>query len=126
MKFSEIKVGDTASLRVRITMREMNLFLDITEDFNSVHSTMDGIVYGMLTASYISALIGNHLPGDGAVWKSQTLKFVSPVHIEDTITVCGEVIGKDSDRREITLYTDIYNQRDEVVLYGTAVVKCTK
>jgi 3-hydroxybutyryl-CoA dehydratase len=126
MKFSEIKVGDTASLRVMITKREMNLFFDITDDFNPIHAGKDGIVYGMLTASYISALIGNHLPGDGAVWKSQTLKFVAPVHIEDTITVMGWVIDRDAERKEITIYTDIYNQRDEVVLYGTAVVKCTR
>ena len=125
MKFSDIKIGLGKEIKIAIGERDMDFFFRITGDRNIIHRGDDGIVYGMLTASFISTLIGNHLPGDGATWKSQTLKFVAPVKVGDTISIKGEVIAKDTDRKEITLYTDIYNQRDEVVLFGTSVIKCT-
>lgn len=126
MKFSEIKVGHRDSCSMSINIQDAEVFTYLTADYNTIHQGEDGIVHGMLVASQISTLIGTKIPGDGAIWKSQTIKFVNPVRVGDTITVKGEVTGRDAERKEITIYTDIYNQRDEVVLYGTAVVKCTR
>lgn len=122
MKYSEIKTGQTAELSHTITQKDVYDFIVITGDDNPVHTKGDCIVHGMLTASFISTLIGTKLPGNGSVWTSQSLNFVRPVKIGDTITVKGEVHGKRDKNKTITLLTDVSNQNDEVVIFGIASV----
>jgi len=77
----------------------------------------------MLGASFISTLIGTKLPGYGALWFSQTLEFLKPVRVGDTITVFAEVISKNDKSNSIELKTDIYNQNKQIVTTGISKIK---
>ena len=107
----------------------------MTGDKNPVHlddayarTTRFGgrIAHGMLTAGLISAVLGTKLPGPGAIYLNQTLKFTAPVRIGDTITATAEVTAYREDKRIVTLKTDCTNQRGELVLTGEAVLLMEK
>lgn len=123
--------GQKASVTRTITAADIETFAALTGDRNPLHldeayaaRTRFGtrVAHGLLTAGFISAVIGMHLPGPGGVYVSQTLKFVRPVRIGDAITASAEVVAYDSDRQRLTLRTTCANQRGETVLEGEAVV----
>ncbi len=76
----------------------------------------------MLTASLISAVIGNDLPGVGTIYLGQDLKFKAPVFIGDTITATVEIVKYREDKRITTLRTIVTKQDSTVVIEGEAVV----
>ena len=76
-----------------------------------------------MVASMISAVLGNDLPGHGSIYLGQTLKFLAPVRIGDTITVTVEVISLREDKHIVTLRTDCTNQEGALVLTGEATIK---
>ncbi len=84
------------------------------------------IVHGMLVLSFLSTFIGMHLPGEGAVWLSQTIDFISPVRIGDTVRIMGSVIDKvDANAlglKILVLKIDITNQTGRKVARGTVKV----
>jgi 3-oxoacyl-[acyl-carrier protein] reductase len=130
--FDKIKIGDKASVKHTITEKDLDRFVDLTGDDNKLHMNADyakttefkhRVVHGMLGASFISTVIGTKIPGDGALWFSQTLEFLRPVRIGDTITVTGEVLSKNENARTIELRTEIQNQHKQVVTTGVAKVK---
>ncbi|MDP9048693.1 MAG: SDR family oxidoreductase [Bacteroidota bacterium] len=132
MKFSEINAGDKAEVIHTITDTDIEKFVDLTGDDNKLHINREfasktdfkvPVVHGMLGASFISTLIGTKLPGDGALWFSQTLEFLRPVRVGDTITVEAIVISKNEKQQAIELKTDIYNQHKQIVTSGIAKVK---
>jgi len=133
--YGDIEVGETASVTKTVTEADLVNFAGIIGDFNPVHlnaeyakTTMFGerIAHGMLTASFISTVIGTCLPGINALYLSQEIKFVKPVRIGDTITAFGEVIEKQDAKQRMTLKTVVTNQRGEVVVDGKAVVMVMK
>jgi len=133
--YSEIEVGETASVTKTVTEADIINYAGIIGDFNPIHvnaeyakTTMFGerIAHGMLTASFISTLIGTCLPGINALYLSQEIKFVKPVRIGDTITAFGEVLDKQDAKQRMTLKTVVTNQRGEVVVDGKAVVMIMK
>lgn len=133
--YGEIEVGETASVTKTITEADIINFAGTIGDFNPIHlnseyakTTMFGerIAHGMLTASFISTLVGTCLPGINALYLSQEVKFVRPVRIGDTITAYGEVLEKQDAKQRLTLKTIITNQRNEVVIDGKAVVMVMK
>jgi 3-oxoacyl-[acyl-carrier protein] reductase len=77
----------------------------------------------MLGASFISTIIGTKLPGDGALWFSQSLEFLLPVRVGDVITIKAEVIKKIDRTKTIELSTDIFNQHKQKVTSGFSKVK---
>jgi len=77
----------------------------------------------MLSASFISTIIGTKLPGDGALWYAQNLEFLQPVRIGDKLRITAEVIKKIDRTKTIELQTDIFNQHKQKVITGTAKVK---
>src|SRR5690606_19099460 len=81
------------------------------------------VAHGMLGASFISTAIGTKSPGDGALWFSQSLEFLLPVRIGDTITVIAEVTKKNDREESIELSTIIFNQNKQKVTTGNAKVK---
>ena len=90
MKLSEIKVGDKASIRKTVTEGDVYTYAGIIADINPLHVNEDyakktrfggRIAHGMLTASFFSTLVGMCLPGNGAIYLSQTCKFLLPVKI---------------------------------------------
>lgn len=123
----------TRVVRTRtITEADIVGFAAISGDHNPVHldevyaaSSPFGkrIAHGFLTGSLISAVIGMELPGPGSIYLGQTLKFLAPVHINDTVTVSVEVIATREDKRLLTLLTQCVNQQGVVVLTGEATIK---
>lgn len=128
--YEQIEIGETASISKMISEADVVNFAGIIGDFNPIHvnpeyakTTMFGerIAHGMLTASFISTLVGCLIPGKNALYLSQEVKFVKPVKIGDTITATAEVIEKIDAKRRVIMSTTITNQRGEVVVAGKAV-----
>jgi 3-hydroxybutyryl-CoA dehydratase len=128
---SDFKEGDTASFAKTITEVDINMFVGVTGDTNPIHideeyakQTRFGarIAHGLLTAGLISTVIGTKLPGPGAIYVSQTLRFLAPVAIGDTITATATLTHYDRDRRRLTLETVCANQDGMEVLDGEAEV----
>lgn len=126
-----LQVGDTATMTKTITDEDIHVFADLTGDHNPVHlddeyaaTTRFGrrIAHGMLSASLISAVLANRLPGRGTVYLSQSLQFVAPVYPGDTVTARVTVTKMRDDKPVVTLETVCFNQRDEQLLRGEAVV----
>jgi 3-oxoacyl-[acyl-carrier protein] reductase len=131
-KYSEINVGDKETLSHKITKSDIEKFVQLTGDDNRLHvdekyaSTTQfkkPVVHGMLGASFISTIIGTKLPGDGALWFSQSLEFILPVRIGDELTVTAEVLKKNDKEQIIELKTEIHNQNRQIVTKGIAKVK---
>jgi len=80
----------------------------------------------MLSAGFISAVLGMRLPGPGSIYLSQTLRFTKPVRIGDTVTARVEVVEVIAAKRRVRLATTCRNQNDEVVVEGEAVVMMEK
>jgi acyl dehydratase len=104
-RFSELSIGDSFSFEREITADMINVFAELSGDYNPVHMDEEycadhglgsRIAHGMLVLSLVSTLIGMHLPGNGAVWLSQKFDFISPVRIGDVLTISGTVAGKES------------------------------
>ena len=124
------KVGDAAQVSKVVTEEDVYLFAGITGDRNPLHTSREfaaktrfgeRIAHGMLTAGFISAVLGTKLPGPGSIYLSQMLNFLGPVKIGDEITARIEVMEVISPRR-LRLRTQCMNQRSEVVLEGEAIV----
>lgn len=131
-KYDEINIGDKETLSHTITKTDIEKFVQLTGDDNRLHvdekfagqtQFKKPVVHGMLGASFISTIIGTKLPGDGALWFSQSLEFLLPVRIGDALTVVAEVIKKNDKEKVIELKTEIYNQNRQIVTKGIAKVK---
>ncbi|MEO5796777.1 MAG: bifunctional enoyl-CoA hydratase/phosphate acetyltransferase [Rhodoferax sp.] len=129
--FSEIGVGDTASLERSVTHRDIQLFAAVSGDVNPAHvdalyaksSRFHGIIaHGMLGASLISTMLGTRFPGPGTIYLGQSLKFLKPVHVGDTLTVTVTVAAMDPAKHRLTLDTRCTNQNGELVIDGQADV----
>ena len=129
-KYSDLKVGQKASLQKKITEADLSNFIAITGDKNPLHvdalfaeQTFFGqrIAHGMLSASLFSTLVGMHIPGTGAIYKSQTLEFLRPVFIGDTLIAWFEIIAIDPEKELIEIKSWIENQDGQKVVTGRAV-----
>lgn len=129
---TDFKIGDSAELKHLITADDVDKFIDLTGDDNPLHvdaeyaesTRMKGIVtHGMLSASFISTIIGKHLPGPGALWVSQSIEFLAPVRLNDELSVRAEVVEIHLKRRLLKLKASITNQRGVEVLAGESLVK---
>ncbi len=127
----EIKLGDIASFQKTISESDVYLFAGITGDLNPAHvndviasKTMfkGRIAHGMLVSSFISTVLGMHLPGPGTIYLGQTLKFLAPVKFGDTITAKAEVTEIITEKNRIVLKTTCTNQDGKIVVDGTATV----
>ena len=125
-------IGTQATLTRTITEDDIRLFAHVSGDHNPIHldaayaeKTFFGkrVAHGFLIGSLISAVLGNDLPGPGTIYLGQTLKFLGPIHIGDTITVTVEVVAIREHKRILTLQTSCANQHGTVVLSGEAIVK---
>jgi Acyl dehydratase len=134
-KYEEIAVGDTGSLSKTVTEADVVLYAGITGDNNPVHvNELEAaesrfgrrVAHGMLTAGFISAVLGTCLPGRGAVYLSQTLKFLRPVYIGDTVTATAEVLEKNDKRKQVRLRTVVVNQDGKKVIDGEAEALLTE
>ena len=128
---AELAPGDRAQLTRVVEDADIAAFVGAVGDYNPVHSDAVyaaatpfevPIAPGIFTAGLISAVIGTTLPGPGAIYLSQSLKFTKPVKAGDTITARVEVIEVLPERNRIRLQTVCVNQRGEEVLSGEAWV----
>jgi 3-hydroxybutyryl-CoA dehydratase len=126
----DLEVGQSAMFGRTVTDADIAAFAGVSGDTNPIHlhdgfarTTRFGqrIAHGMLSGSFISTVIGTKLPGPGAVYISQTMSFMAPVMIGDTITAIATVAVIDDKRRRVTLKTQCLNG-DKVVIDGEAVV----
>ena len=110
----DLASGMSALYARTVTDADIVLFAGISGDFNPVHlnhefasNTMfEGrIAHGMLTASFISTVLGTKLPGPGCVYLSQSLKFKAPVRSGDTVNARVTITGVDPAKRRVTLFT---------------------
>jgi 3-hydroxybutyryl-CoA dehydratase len=126
-----ISIGQRASLTRTITDAEIAAFAKLTGDDNPLH--LDDafaarsrfgrrVAHGLLCAGLISAVLGTKLPGPGAIYLQQTLRFVRPVFPGDTVTATVEVTACRPDRRTATLRTTCADESGRMVLEGEAVV----
>jgi len=108
----KIKVGDSASITKTITEADIQTFGDLTGDHNPLHFDKEHarhtrfgqtISHGMLTGSLFSPIIAHQLPGEAAIYLSQSLRFVAPVLAGDTITAQLTVTRVREDKQIITL-----------------------
>src|SRR6186713_1892743 len=99
--FEDLSVGMTETLKKTIDSSDVVGFAEVTGDRNPIHlsehfaaKTPFGgrIAHGLYTASLISAVIGTRLPGPGAIYISQTLRFLAPVRIGDDVTASVEIV----------------------------------
>lgn len=130
----EFQVGQKAHFQQLITQEKLNTFVDLTGDDNPLHldqefavttSCKGRVVHGMLSASYLSTLIGKHLPGEGALWLSQSMEFLHPVRLGDSLTFEAEVTEIHKRQEILILSIKVTNQREQMVITGTAKVRLT-
>lgn len=126
-----INIGDSASVSKTVSETDVYLFAGITGDLNPAHTNevassqtmFNGrIAHGMLSAGFISAVLGMYLPGPGTIYLGQELKFTKPVRIGDTVTATATVLEKDEAKNRLKLETICTNQHGEVVIKGFATV----
>ena len=126
-----LAVGDSAEFSKTVTETDIYLFAGITGDFNPAHvdeeysrKTYFGtrIAHGLLAAGFVSAVLGNRLPGPGTIYLRQELTFLGTVKIGDTITARVEVTEIDAAKGRVRLLTTCDNQEGKRVLTGEAVV----
>ncbi|MHA1960625.1 MAG: MaoC family dehydratase [Candidatus Thorarchaeota archaeon] len=134
-KYSDIRMGQKAEIVHTVTKEDIQVFGDLSGDYNPLHfdeewakKTMFGgrIAHGILTASFISTAIGMRLPGPGTIYMSQSMRFLGPVRIDDTITARVEVIKLNDEKERVTLKTTCTNQDGKVVMDGEALVTLMK
>jgi 3-hydroxybutyryl-CoA dehydratase len=125
------EVGQTAEMARTVTDADVVLFAGVTGDFNPAHmdavAAQQGpfggrIAHGMLTGGLISAVLAMRLPGPGTIYLSQSLRFLRPVRIGDTVTARVEVVETMAAKRRVRLATTALNQGGEVVVEGEALV----
>ncbi len=126
----DLELGQQAMFGKTVTEADIAAFAGVSGDTNPIHlhdgfarTTRFGqrIAHGMLSGSFISTVIGTKLPGPGAVYISQTMNFMAPVKIGDTVTAVATVAAIDDKRRRVTLKTQCLCG-DTVVIDGEAVV----
>ncbi len=127
----EMKIGDTASMAKTVTECDIYQFAGITGDFNPMHINEEyaagtffkgRIAHGMLSAGFISAVVGMKLPGTGCIYISQTVNFKAPVRIGDTITTTAEVVELFVEKNRVRLKTTCTNQEGTLVTDGEALM----
>ena len=126
-----IKIGECASQDKIITERDIELFGEITNDYNPAHFDSDyaegtifkhRISHGMLVGSLFSKIFGMDLPGQGSIYLSQSLRFRRPVYFEDIITATVKVIEIDLIKNRVKFECIATNQNDVVVVLGEAEI----
>ena len=126
----DLTVGQTESFAKTVTDADITLYAGISGDTNPVHlddefaaeSMFKGrIAHGMLSAAFISAVLGARMPGPGAIYISQTLRFKAPVRPGDTVTAVAEVTDINLEKRRVTLKTTCL-VKGKPVVEGEAMV----
>lgn len=133
--YDTINVGDSASYTKTIAGDDVKTFAELSGDHNPLHmndefaaSTRFGtrIAHGAISNAVISTVLGMKLPGPGALYASQEVKYRKPVFLGDTLTVRAEVVEKftkkEGELKFVRIRTDVFNQHGELVTEGEALM----
>ncbi len=128
----DLSEGKTESFSVTVTEEMMSRFFEITDDSNPLHRDSDfaknrqgfkdKVVYGMLTASFLSTLAGVYLPGKYSLIQDVKTSFSKPVYVGDRLTVSGEVAFVHEALNNFDMKVSVVNQNGEQVLRGKMTV----
>jgi 3-hydroxybutyryl-CoA dehydratase len=125
----DLTVGMSASFGKTVTEADIMAFAGVSGDTNPVHlhqgfaeQTMfkGRVAHGMLSASFISTILGTKLPGPGCIYVSQDIKFRAPVRAGDTVTATATIVEIVPEKRRVKLKT-VCKVGDTVVIDGEAV-----
>jgi len=129
--FDEIKVGDSAELVRTLTAQDIDAFAVVSGDVNPSHvdeEFAEGdifhkvIAHGMWGGALISNVLGTQLPGPGTIYLEQSLTFLKPVGVGDTVVVRVEVTERDEEKHRLTLACTCTNGDGKPVIQGIAKV----
>ena len=130
MQISEIKIGTEITVEKIMTEELINLFSEISDDKNPIHLDNEfakksrykkRLCYGMLAASLFSGIFGTKLPGLGCVYKSQSLKFLRPIHIDDLLF--ATVVVKEVDiKKKIIKFDTFCKVNNKKVISGSSEI----
>lgn len=132
MRINELYVGQSCTLSKRFTSDDVRLFANLSMDKNPIHLDDEYaakspfgkiLVHGFLTGSLFSAIIGTLLPGNGSVYLSQTMNFRKPIFHNQEVTAKVTIAEIRKDKPIVTLETICFNDKNEIVIDGTALVK---
>ena len=130
-KFVDINVGLEESFSVRVNSEKLDKFLKISGDINPLHTDAeyskskgfsDRVVYGMLTSSFFSTLVGVYLPGKYCILQSVNIQFSKPVYIDDILTITGKVSYINEAYKQLEIKAVIINQDNKKVSKATIKV----
>ena len=131
LTYDQLEVGDSSEFSKTVSESDVYMYAGISGDLNPAHINeayaagtffKNRIAHGMLSAGFISAVIGMQLPGPGTIYMGQTLQFLAPVRIGDTVTARVEVVEKIDDKKRVRLATTCTNQEGTQLISGEAMV----
>ncbi|HXK54795.1 MAG TPA: MaoC family dehydratase [Hyphomicrobiales bacterium] len=129
--YEDLSIGMEDSFAKTVTDNEIQAFADLSGDRNPIHldekfaaSTAFGgrIAHGLLSAAFISTVLGTKLPGPGAVYASQTLRFLAPVRIGDEVTARVRITELNDEKKRVTLNCECV-VGGENVIEGVAIMR---
>jgi acyl dehydratase len=127
-----LTIGQSAEIATPVTPELVRQFAGVAGDFNPLHldpafaaTTPFGrpIAHGMLGASLISGLLGSRFPGPGTVYLEQSLKFLRPLPVGETVTTRATVAWVREDKPIARLQTQVLDCHGQVAIDGEAVVR---
>tara|TARA_B100002019_G_scaffold248043_1_gene226794 strand:+ start:955 stop:1365 length:411 start_codon:yes stop_codon:yes gene_type:complete len=130
INLSKIKIGDFAEVKKRMTFDMVKGFADISGDYNPVHLDEEyaaksrykkQIIHGLMATSLFSGIFGTKLPGQGCVYKSQSIRFKRPIYIGDTVTARVEVSSVNSKKKIVSFYTKCF-VNEKVMIDGESEI----
>ncbi|MCG9633036.1 MaoC family dehydratase [Vibrio fortis] len=125
------EIGQTATIEKTLDKQTVEAFASVSEDNNPIHLDEDfakttqferPIVHGMLASSLISGLLASKVPGAGSIYLGQSLKFVRPIFVGETVTAKVEVTSVRDDKPIAVISTQVLNANGEVAVDGEATV----
>ena len=128
----KIFLNSSIQEKVIISKKHLDYFRSITGDKNPIHTNKEfakkkgfsqPVVYGLLTSSFLSAVIGNKLPGPGALWTNCNFSFKNPVFLNDELTIEAKIVHISYSTSMIKINFNISNQFRKLVLEGDSLVK---
>jgi 3-hydroxybutyryl-CoA dehydratase len=137
MYLEDLAVGQRAETIRLVTQQDIEAFAEVSGDRNAVHLDADyaartsfkgRVAHGMLSASFISGVLGTKLPGGGTIYVSQSLRFLAPVRPGDSVTTCvtiKEIRPTGRSRGEVVCSTTAH-VGDVTVIEGEATVLVPK
>lgn len=130
-KIEELQIGTTESFEITVTEQMQKQFASLCGDYNPLHiekkyalerGFSDVVVYGMLTASFYSTLVGMYLPGKYAIFQECKTSFHKPVYVGDCLTVTGTVTEINTVFKRIQIKAKMVNQKGIKVSKATLEV----